>query len=69
MNMKSLELHQMEEISGGWSLEGFICGAGFAGYGALITYGLGAALVTEGTSIAVGFGIGLVGAAVCSLAD
>lgn len=67
--MKTLELDRMENIEGGYSVEGAICGAGFAGYTTLISWGLGAVAVSGGTILAVGLGIGLLGAAVCAFAD
>lgn len=69
IDMKALEINQMEQIEGGdFNWGGAICGAGFAGYAGLITWGLSAALVTGGVTAVVGVGIGLVGAVVCSAA-
>ncbi len=67
--MKTLEIHQMEQIKGGFSWGSAICGVGFAGYAALIQYGLAAVAVTGGASLLVGFGIGVTAAVVCSFAE
>ncbi len=65
--MKELSFEKMEEVNGGWSTVSFICGSGFAGYGAITTYALALGGVTLGATALVGLGIGLIGAAVCSL--
>jgi len=60
----------MEAIEGGEiNVASAICGAGFAGYWAILEWGFWAAgIATGGIGIAVGLGIGLTGAIVCSLA-
>ena len=60
----------MENVQGGkFSVASFICGVGFAGYWGIIEYGLVAGgVVTGGVTTALGLGVALVGACVCSLA-
>ena len=67
METKKLSLQEMEMVEGG-RLAGAICGAGFAGYGAIIGWGLAVGGVTAGVGALIGLGIGLAGVAVCSMA-
>ncbi|MFO7924660.1 MAG: hypothetical protein R6U58_13310 [Bacteroidales bacterium] len=68
METKKLSFQEMEEIEGGGAAS-IICGAGFTGYGAIVTWGLAVGGVTAGVGALVGLGIGLVGVVVCSLAE
>ncbi|HKL75463.1 MAG TPA: hypothetical protein VJ881_05285, partial [Halanaerobiales bacterium] len=66
--MKTLDFNQMENLEGGGAAS-IICGGGFLGYSAIVTYALALGGVTAGVSAVVGLGIGAVGIAVCSLAE
>ena len=59
----------MEQIEGGFSWGAIICGGGFLGYGAIVTYALALGAVSAGTTALVGLAIGAIGLAVCSQAD
>jgi len=68
--MKELSFEKLEEIQGGsWSTASFLCGVGFGGFWGIIETGFWAAgVATGGIGIALGLGVMLIGAAVCSLA-
>jgi hypothetical protein len=66
MKPKKLSLEEMGEIEGGWGA-GSACGALMGGWGLVLTYGVAAASVTAGTSVAIagvwlGLTVGLCGA-------
>lgn len=67
---RRLSLKEMEAIEGGGiNVASAVCSAGFAGYAGILQWGFWAAgIATGGVGIAVGLGIALTGAVVCSLA-
>jgi hypothetical protein len=70
MEIKKLSMEEMEVVEGGGiNRASAICSAGFAGYAGILSWGFWAAgVATGGIGIAVGVGIGLTGALVCSFA-
>ena len=62
--MKELNVVQMERINGG-DVESILCGVVFAQLSFWNALAFGLAGVSLGASLAVGFGIDLIGAVVC----
>lgn len=63
--MKTMNLEQMECVSGGGWKAGAACGVLMAGWGAVLSYGAAAAAVTAGVSAGISLGWSLLAVGLC----
>lgn len=64
--MRTLDLEQMEQVSGTGFWGGTACSALTLGWGTVLAYGLATSVISAGASVAVGAVYGAVTLGVCS---